>query len=299
MDKPVMFVRVLGASPLTSKQEVKEVMEQYGEVIEVKKGLLSKKLPHVTNGTWNVRMIVGVDKTIPSFVFVRDDGEFWQLAHDSQVTICWKCGRQGHIGSRCNEQAVSIDTDLVAGVQADGVAEEAPVQTWAHVVRRGAGHQVPEKPADKDLTVLSQKAEEAKAATEKEAKTKAEAKAVREAQAKAANIAKAANDRKAEALAKAAKEKKAAEADLAVKDIESEKAEIERMAITEIEDGAVDALNKTNVLVLSASSTAAAELDSGDSLVKPPKLSKNENGKSGYCIFARNNSKKWTVKIIC
>ena len=76
-----MFVRVLGASPLTSREEVREVMEQYGEVIEVKKGFLSKKLPNVTNGTWNVRMILGVDKTIPSFVFVRDDGEIWQLAH--------------------------------------------------------------------------------------------------------------------------------------------------------------------------------------------------------------------------
>ena len=129
------------------------------------------------------------------------------------------------------------------------------------------------------MTNLSQKAEEAKAATEKEAKTKAEAKAVREAQAKAANIAKAANDRKAEALAKAAKENKAAETDLAVKDIESEKAEIDRMAIKEIEDGAVDALNKTHVLVLSASNTAA-ELDSGDSLVKPAKLSKTEDGSS-------------------
>ena len=89
MDKPVVFVRVLGASPLTSKQEIKEVMEKYGEVIEVKKGLLSKKLPHVTNGTWTVRLVVGIDKIIPSFVFVRDDGEIWQLAHDSQVTICW------------------------------------------------------------------------------------------------------------------------------------------------------------------------------------------------------------------
>ena len=68
MDKPVMFIRVLGASPLTTKEEIRDVMEKYGEVIEVKKGFLSKRLPNVTNGTWTVRMVLGVDKTIPSLV---------------------------------------------------------------------------------------------------------------------------------------------------------------------------------------------------------------------------------------
>ena len=103
-------------------------------------GQLSKKLPNVTNGTWSVRMIVGEGKTIPSFVFVSADGEIWQLAHDNQVTICWKCGKQGHIGGRCKEQAVSIEADLVPGVPVDSQgAAPPPVQTWAHVVRGGVG----------------------------------------------------------------------------------------------------------------------------------------------------------------
>ena len=159
MDKPIVFVRVLGASPLSSKQEIKEVMEQYGEVIEVKKGLLSRKLPHVTNGTWTVRMILGVDKIIPSFVFVKDDGEIWQLAHDSQVTICWQCGKEGHIGSRCKEKAVSIDNDLIAvDPVVPGEEPHPPVQTWAHVVRRGVGANVREaatkEVADKEVTAV-------------------------------------------------------------------------------------------------------------------------------------------------
>lgn len=141
MDKPVLFVRVLGASPLTSREEIRDVMEKYGEIIEVKKGFLSKRLPNVTNGTWTVRMVLGVDKTIPSFVFVKDDGEIWQLAHDSQVTICWKCGGEGHIGTRCREKAVSLDGDLLRGNDAQQEAA-APAQTWAHVVRRRAGMQV-------------------------------------------------------------------------------------------------------------------------------------------------------------
>ena len=83
-------------------------------------------------------MVLGADKTIPSFVFVKDDGEIWQLAHDSQETICWKCGGLNHIGSRCRERAVSLDGDLLAGNDGHEAAE-APVQTWAHVVRRGTG----------------------------------------------------------------------------------------------------------------------------------------------------------------
>ena len=136
MDKPIVFVRVLGSSPESSLEDVKGVMSQYGQVLEVRKGRLSRKLPHVTNGTWSVRMIVGEDKIIPSFVFVNDDGEIWQLAHDNQETTCWQCGKQGHIGSRCKEKAVSIEHDLLAVDPAQpGAAPAVPVQTWAHVVR--------------------------------------------------------------------------------------------------------------------------------------------------------------------
>ena len=81
----------------------------------MKKGFLSRKLPNVTNGTWTVRLVVGVDQTLPSFVFVKDDGEIWQVVHDSQVTTCWKCGGQGHIGGRCREQAFSLDEGSVVG----------------------------------------------------------------------------------------------------------------------------------------------------------------------------------------
>ena len=84
-------------------------------------------------------MIVGEGKTIPSFVFVSSDGEIWQLAHDNQETICWKCGKKGHIGSRCREKAVSIEADLLALPRPDQLQPTAlPVQTWAHVVRGDA-----------------------------------------------------------------------------------------------------------------------------------------------------------------
>ena len=167
MDKPIVFVRVLGASPESSMKDVKDVLSQYGEVLEVRKGQLSRKLPNVTNGTWTVRMIVGQDKVIPSFVFVKDDGEIWQLAHDNQETICWQCGKRGHIGSRCKEKAVSIEHDLVSAGQQDGQLEgvpAAPVQTWAHVVRGVGGRQ--QVDADR---VAAEKASADKVAAEKAA----------------------------------------------------------------------------------------------------------------------------------
>ena len=148
MDKPMLFVRVLGASPESSREEVKDVLEQYGEVIEVKKGYLSKRLPNVTNGTWTVRMIVGENKVIPSFVFVKDDGEIWQLAHDNQETHCWKCGKKNHIGSRCREKAVSIEDDLIGVAQTDAGVPPL-VQTWAHVVRGVSGQGQPKAVVDK------------------------------------------------------------------------------------------------------------------------------------------------------
>ena len=131
-----MFVRVLGSSPESSMIDVKGVMSQYGEVLEVRKGKLSRKLPNVTNGTWTVRMILDEGKVLPSFVFVNDDGEIWQLAHDNQETVCWQCGGLNHIGSRCKQKAVSIAHDLLPVVPVDQVGVDAvPVQTWAHVVR--------------------------------------------------------------------------------------------------------------------------------------------------------------------
>ena len=237
MDKPVIFIRVLGASPLTTKHDIKQVMEQYGEVIEVKKGFLSNKLPNVTNGTWTVRMVVGADQTIPSFVFVREDGEIWQLAHDSQVTVCWKCGGKGHIGSRCREQAVSLDEDLAPGGE-DQQGGVAPAQTWAHVVRRGA-------PLQGDAA----KEAGAKEAASKEA-------AAKEAAAREIAAAKEATAREATAKEAAAKEAAVKEADVkeaaakeaAVKEVAAREAAVKEAATKEDADNESAVIAQENEL---------------------------------------------------
>ena len=49
MDKPMERVRVLGTSPETDEAEIRLVLGQYGEIVDAKKGLISKKLPGCTN----------------------------------------------------------------------------------------------------------------------------------------------------------------------------------------------------------------------------------------------------------
>ena len=48
MDKPVERIRVLGTSPETNDVGVKQVLGQYGEILEAQKGYISKKLQMVS-----------------------------------------------------------------------------------------------------------------------------------------------------------------------------------------------------------------------------------------------------------
>ena len=311
MDKPIVFVRVLGASPESSIQDVKGVLGQYGEVLEVRKGQLSRKLPNVTNGTWTVRMIVGEDKVIPSFVFVKDDGEIWQLAHDNQETICWQCGKQGHIGSRCKEKAVSIEHDLVAAGQQDGQLEGvpvAPVQTWAHVVRGVGGQQqvdadrvaaakaakaAAEKAAaerkaaaDKALDDELEKEADQIAATEREAAHKAAADKVAQLAAEnkgvaddvekvvaqvAENEAAKKADAEREAAQKAAAEQEAAQN--VVADKAAQKADADKAAQIAAEKGVADDVEEETDSLKSVSITSPS-----DNILNPAKLSKLGTG---------------------
>ena len=142
MDKPVIVVRLHGVSPESHKQDIEAVMSQYGEVLDVDIGFISKKLlPGVTNGTWTVKMILDEEKVLPSFVFMKDEGEVWQVTHENQTNVCWKCGRSGHVGARCNQPTLTFDA-----LQADKADKEGSgggtgggTRSWAHVVKTGGG----------------------------------------------------------------------------------------------------------------------------------------------------------------
>ena len=139
LDAQVKFVRLLGVSPETGEEEIKETFMELGigEVIELKKGWLDvRRLPGVTNGTWALRVkILDPDKIIPSYIHRRDEGELWSLNFEGRIFCCWKCGSGTHIGDRCRDHTRTFE-EIFNGSVSD---ENFEKPTWAAVVRSGQG----------------------------------------------------------------------------------------------------------------------------------------------------------------
>ena len=91
LDAKVKFIRLYGVSPETGEDEIVKVFKDVGigDVIELKKGFLdSVRLPGVTNGTWSLRVkITDADKSIPSYIHRRDEGELWSLNFEGRVFL--------------------------------------------------------------------------------------------------------------------------------------------------------------------------------------------------------------------
>jgi hypothetical protein len=112
MDKPVERVRVLGTSPETDEGGIRKIPGQYGGILDCQKGIISKKLPGCTNGIWTVKLFLKADMSLPPFLIMKDEGEVWQLA-TGEASVCWKCGKAGHIGDKCR-QAVNVLAQSIA-----------------------------------------------------------------------------------------------------------------------------------------------------------------------------------------
>ena len=139
MDKSVERIRVLGVSPETNEGGVRTVLEQYGEILEARKGYISRKLPGVTNGIWTVKLVLGKEKVLPPFLIMKEEGEVWQLA-TGEASVCWKCGQSGHIGDKCHQDVSTLAASLSGPT-------ESQQPSWAHVVRGArAVHQYPVPP---------------------------------------------------------------------------------------------------------------------------------------------------------
>lgn len=108
---------------------MRKVLGQYGEILDCQKGFISKKLPGCTNGIWTVKLLLKTGMTLPPFLIMMDEGEVWQLA-TGEATVCWKCGKAGHIGDKCR-QAVNI---LADSLDSPAVGDQP---SWAHVVKGG------------------------------------------------------------------------------------------------------------------------------------------------------------------
>ena len=186
LDAKVKFIRLLGASPETQGDEIVKVFKDVGigEVIELKKGLLdSARLPGVTNGTWSLRVkIADADKSIPSYIHRRDEGELWSLNFEGRVFCCWKCGSSMHIGDKCREQNKTFEETF--GGTGEG-SEGYMNSTWAAVVRSGngdtEGHKM--KVREMEMRVMAENKRKAKAVenAEKQRKLQLEADAAQKA----------------------------------------------------------------------------------------------------------------------
>ena len=135
LDPGVKFIRLLGAGPQTSAEEIKRTFVQagIGEVVQIKKGLLDPvNLPGCTDGDWDLRVrITDLGKPIPSYVYKRDEGEIWSLNFEGRKFACWKCGSPSHIGDKCVNQARTFEEVFNPG---DETVEKP---TWAAIVKSG------------------------------------------------------------------------------------------------------------------------------------------------------------------
>jgi len=79
--------KLLGASPESSEEDIKSVLAKYGKVLRLEKGQVSPRLPNVTNGIWNVKMLLAVDTKVPQYFVFNDEGEVWKMEADNHCTI--------------------------------------------------------------------------------------------------------------------------------------------------------------------------------------------------------------------
>ena len=88
---------------------------------------VSRKLLGGTNGIWTVKLFLGEEKLLPPFLIMKEEGEVWQLA-TGEVSVCWKCGKPGHIGDKCHQDVSALAASLAGPA-------ESHQPSWAHVVR--------------------------------------------------------------------------------------------------------------------------------------------------------------------
>ena len=134
LDATVKVITVLGASPETTEEEMRDAFVEagIGEVVEASRGLLDeRRLPGVTNGKWKVRVkILDPDRVIPSYIIRKEEGELWSLLFDGRRFVCWKCGSADHICDKCREFEKTFEE--VFGDNNDNDGGTAPV-SWAAV----------------------------------------------------------------------------------------------------------------------------------------------------------------------
>ena len=140
LDANVKIIRILGVSPETTAEDIKNTFVQVGvgEVVDLRRGFLDpRRMPGVTNGTWLARVkILDPDKHIPPYIIRREEGELWSLNFEGRRFVCWKCGSPDHIGDKCRDQERTFEE--VFGNEGESEGEDAPL-SWAAIVKGDTG----------------------------------------------------------------------------------------------------------------------------------------------------------------
>ena len=136
-DVPLTTVRINGANPDTTKERIVEVMTKYGKVVGIEKGRVSYfKEAFVGDGTWILRIRPQDGKGLPSIIYYDDEEgnkDVWSLIFDGKVSVCYKCGKQGHRGDRCRAVRPSAESSgnkapLGVGTYCDVVKKNVDVE---------------------------------------------------------------------------------------------------------------------------------------------------------------------------
>jgi len=94
---PSVWVTLLYADVMWEQDFLNQVLGRYGKILDTKM-CVYKEMPGVTNGTRQVKMIIG--HHIPSFLFVR--GRRMHVRYYGQPRTCFRCGSEGHEAKDCS-----------------------------------------------------------------------------------------------------------------------------------------------------------------------------------------------------
>ena len=131
-DIPLTTVKINGANPDTTKNMIMEVMSKYGVVSSCNRGRVDYFKDHfVSDGTWLLRIRPEQGKGLPSIVYFSEAGntDIWSIIFDGKVSICWKCGGEGHRGDQCRSVRPKPN--------AQGQTAPVGLGTWCDVIKEG------------------------------------------------------------------------------------------------------------------------------------------------------------------
>ena len=124
-DERTQSIRIFGVNPDKTEEEVKAVLNQFGEV---KGSLVKGRIPgfdnKVSDGSVSGRMVLERRDELPPFIKFEEEGEIWKITSDMIPNCCWKCSESGHLGWQCKAAQ--------------------PASTWADVANNRRGRQDPQ-----------------------------------------------------------------------------------------------------------------------------------------------------------